>query len=306
MTYLNHGQNYGCGSTQVDGNGVRMGVQCCYPGRILYCIGRPLIDGGRAIVAATQRGSDAWLDAAVAPDLSGLGPDERVALAAAYAADASLEHASVASFARFSLELLAVGAPAFLVAAAHEAALDEVRHARACFALASAYAGAPIGPAGLPISGAMAISSDLSDIVERTVDEGCVGETTAAVAAMEQAHAASDPGVREILSRIAEDEARHAELAFRTVAWAIGVGGDPIRAAVQRGLARAMRGASSPDDGPAPADAERMAAHGRPRPEAMQAARKLALEEVVLPSARILLSRGMTSLRPIFAARPRS
>jgi hypothetical protein len=267
-----------------------MGVECCYPVSFLYCVGRPLIDDGRAIVAATRRGSDAWLDSALTADLSDLGPDERAALAAAYAADASLEHASVASFARFSLELLAVGAPASLVAEAHEAALDEVRHARACFALASAYAGAPIGPAHLPIGTAMAVSSDLSDVVERTVEEGCVGETIAAAVAMEQAHAASDPDVREVLSRIAEDEARHAELAWRTVAWAIGVGGDPIRAAVRRALARASRGASPPGDRPAPADAERMAAHGRPRPETMQTARRLALEEVVLPSASILLS----------------
>jgi hypothetical protein len=37
---------------------------------------------------------------------------------------ALFQHASVASFARFSLELLALGAPPDLVAAAHAAALD--------------------------------------------------------------------------------------------------------------------------------------------------------------------------------------
>jgi len=275
----------GCGLVSVDGDGVRVGAQCCYDITVQYCIGRPLIEGGRSIVAGTMPGSDAWLDA-VSPNLSGLGPDERAALAAAYTKDALLEHASIASFARFSLELLAVGAPASLLASAHEAALDEVRHARACFALASAYAGGPVGPSALPIGGAMAIASDLAQIVERTVEEGCVGETLAAVLAAEQAHGASDEAVRAVLSRIAADEARHAELAWRFLVWAISVGGDPIRTAAQRSLERAMRGVSSPHDEPLAADAERMAAHGRLGPSAMQATWRLGLEEVVAPSAR--------------------
>src|SRR5262249_44092108 len=100
----------GCGLRSVDGDGGRMGQMCCYNVTIQYCIGRPFLDNGRPLVAGILPGSDAWL-AAVAPDLSDLGPEERAALASAYAGDALLEHASIASFARFSLELLAVGAP---------------------------------------------------------------------------------------------------------------------------------------------------------------------------------------------------
>src|SRR5262245_23198851 len=62
---------------------------------------------------------------------------------------ARFEHASIASFNKFSLELLAVGAPGTLVAAANRAALQEVEHAQACFAAASAYAGRGIGPGPL-------------------------------------------------------------------------------------------------------------------------------------------------------------
>lgn len=43
---------------------------------------------------------------------------------------AQQEHASIASFSKFSLELMAVGAPAALLVRAHEAALDEINHAR--------------------------------------------------------------------------------------------------------------------------------------------------------------------------------
>jgi hypothetical protein len=47
------------------------------------------------------------------------------------------------------LELLALGAPAELVEKAHVAALDEIEHARICFALASAYGGERYGPGPL-------------------------------------------------------------------------------------------------------------------------------------------------------------
>ena len=49
--------------------------------------------------------------------------------------------AEIASFARTSLDLLALGAPADLVAETHRAALDEIEHARIAYALASAFSG---------------------------------------------------------------------------------------------------------------------------------------------------------------------
>jgi hypothetical protein len=51
--------------------------------------------------------------------------------------DALAEHASVGAFSAFNLSLLALGAPADLVRGGAAAALDEVFHAKACFALAS-------------------------------------------------------------------------------------------------------------------------------------------------------------------------
>ena len=62
----------------------------------------------------------------------------RDAVVKAWTTAARAEHASVASFARFTLQLLHLGAPADLVADAQQAALDEVRHARLCFGVASA------------------------------------------------------------------------------------------------------------------------------------------------------------------------
>ena len=61
----------------------------------------------------------------------------RTQLAMHWEAAATAEHASVAAFARHSMQLMALAAPMQLIRDAHEAALDEIRHARLSFALAS-------------------------------------------------------------------------------------------------------------------------------------------------------------------------
>src|SRR6202042_477762 len=121
--------------------------------------------------------------------------------------------------------LLAAGAPADLVALAHSAALDEIQHARLCFALASAYAGEEIAPGPFPLGSEVRVGADLKSLAASTFAEGCVGETVAAVVASAQLAQATDPAVRAALAEIAADEARHAELAWRTVAWAVQTGG---------------------------------------------------------------------------------
>lgn len=133
---------------------------------------------------------------------------------------AQMEHASIASFGRFALQLLKLGAPAELVQSAHEAALDEIEHARICFALASAYAGQAYGPGGLDgISGEF--PSDFRTVLCANVEEGCVGETLAALEAAEAAKRATDPAVRAALEAIALDEERHAQLAWSFWGWAL-------------------------------------------------------------------------------------
>ncbi len=143
----------------------------------------------------------------------------RAAVVARWVAAGRAEHASVASFARFSMALLHHGAPADLVRDAHAAALDEVRHTEACFALASAIGGAPVGPGALDVSGSLAGELGLAQMTRTLVAEGCVGETLAALEAAEAARRALDPVVRRVLEGVADDEARHAALAWRTLLW---------------------------------------------------------------------------------------
>jgi hypothetical protein len=280
------------GCDQVSGLPTRNGDQCCYTIEQIQCggTGRPFIDGGldggRPRTAAPRRAGDpeAWR-AGGAPLVAGLSAGVRARLAAAWTADGLLEHASIASFGRFAFELLAVGAPADLVAAAHRAAVDEVEHARLCLGLAGAYAGEPVAPAPFPFGGRVEVSADLASIAARAVREGCVGETLASIQAAEQLAGTEDPRVRGALAVIVDDEARHAERAWRFVAWALAHGGAEVRAAVAAAFAAPV---ALPAPGePLPAE---MAAHGRLDPSTLRAALARALEDVVRPCAERLLA----------------
>ncbi|MCY0991069.1 YCF48-related protein [Nannocystis sp. ILAH1] len=245
-------------------------------------VGRPFIVDGAAQAAALT-GREDWC-ATVAVTLTGLDARTRERLAAAWGRDAALEHASVAAFARWIVELLACGAPPALVSAAQAAIADEIEHARLCFGLASAYAGRPVGPDALPVSQSMAVSSDMSQLAVSTLIEGCVGETIAAVEAGYAAAVCADPAVARVLRTIAADEQRHAALAWRALAWALERGGAPVRTAV----AAAVATLGVPRQG-----AEAIAEPARGRLGAAER-RELAattLRAVIAPSARRLLGR---------------
>jgi len=194
---------------------VVQGDQCCYLDPSGIPCGRPFLVGGELRRAPAIETAD-WIDEPIDGDDS-LDDRTRRALALAWLDDARLEHASVASFARFTLDLLALGAPADLVADAQRAAADEVRHAQRCFSLATRYHGEALGPGPLAVDGSIGATT-LVDAAVAAVREGCVGETTASLSAAAQLDRASDTKVRVTLTAIAEDEARHAELAWRFVA----------------------------------------------------------------------------------------
>jgi hypothetical protein len=177
------------------------------------------------------------LAAGLRPDVP-VDPDVRKELAARWAEAGLMEHASIAAFARFALQLLALGAPADLMSATHEAMADETEHAKMCFALASAFAGESIGPGRLPIEGALE-QCELGQVLALVVREGMIGETVAAVEAREALLHAEDPVVRRVLEKIVADETRHAALAWRFAAWAIEEGGERMRHLLHEELAAA-------------------------------------------------------------------
>ncbi|MDI1475722.1 ferritin-like domain-containing protein [Polyangium sp. y55x31] len=267
------------------GNGL-----CCYDTTIepKCVIGRPLLaDDGPAVapIEAARRG---WSEEPLMPNVEGLSAEAREALAERWIRDGLFEHASVAAFSRLALALLAHGADESLVRAAHEAALDEVRHARLSLSLAAAYRGAPVAPRGLPEALSLPLGEGLVELAVSTVVEGAVGETLAAVLASEQAERASDPAVRQVLTGIAEDESRHAELAFRVVAFAIAAGGAPVRDAVAQAFRDAAGRLPSPPPEP-PLPAEVAAAHGHISRGDARAAFVRAMDDVVMPLGRALV-----------------
>lgn len=135
---------------------------------------------------------------------------------------AALEHASVAEFARLSLVLMAHGAPADLLAETHRAALDEIRHAETCFAIAKKITGQTHAPGELDVARA---STDVSieALARWTLRDGCLGETAAALELERMARETTDEDVAVAIAGMARDEHRHAELAWRILEFAIDV-----------------------------------------------------------------------------------
>ncbi len=211
---------------------------CCYEtGRSRGNLGRPLReDGAVTDVASTESRSTST---ATAIDLGRFTAEERAQGARTWHRAALLEHASVAAFAKVSLELLAFGAPPDLVKAAHEAAIDEIAHASLCTEIAAAF-GASSRPGPHPAAARVRPTTDLASFVLETIEDGCIGETIAALEAKRAARESSDPFIARAYEKIAEDEARHAALAWRIVAWAITVDGAQ-RETMQATLADAER-----------------------------------------------------------------
>jgi len=202
---------------------------------------------------------------------------------------AQMEHASVAAFSRFSLQLLAVGAPPSLLEDAHHAALDEIKHAELCFSLATTYAGHAIGPGPLPVDERALIGWDLLSVAVSTVEEGCVGETIAALEARAAAELAQDDAVRAVELRICDDESRHAELAWRFVRWAAEVGGAAVRTALRDAFEQTI----ARFEGAAPLDSiheQRLEAHGILSERRKQLLRTRIMSEVIRPAVAELFS----------------
>ena len=259
------------------------GDTCCYRG-YYPCEGRPLLRGDEPVLAPTVPRGDWCFDDASNPTELHLDPATRAALASAWARDAAFEHASIASFANFIVELLAFGAPAELVADAQRALGDEVRHAELCYALASRYAGRRVGPGPLEVP-AFAPRS-LRDAAVAAFREGCIVETQAAYAARLRLELATDPTVRRTLEQIVPDEERHAELAYRFVRWALDR--DPtILADLERVFDGVCASFAEPDsrDGN---DAETWRAHGQLPPWERRRNAHAAIERIIKPCWRVL------------------
>jgi hypothetical protein len=216
---------------------------CCYdlPRQCVPpWVGRPLVASNGSIVTTRSLPRDDWRTTLDMTELERADETTRAERARSWKQIGNLEHASVASFAKVSLQLLALGAPPDLLIATHRAALDEIEHARLAYSVASASSDGPIGPASLPLDSIELGTCTLAELAGETFRDGCVGETLGVVVAEELLSNETSPTLASVLARIVSDEERHAELAWRTVAWALRTGGPAVRTRVEIELARAL------------------------------------------------------------------
>jgi hypothetical protein len=202
---------------------------CCYPVTGIdnapgCVIGRPYFERGMLRMAPLN-------------ELAAGLPGTPMSRGAAWALAGAGEHASVAAFARLSLQLMACGAPSDLLSATHQAAVDEVKHAEACWELAERFGTPKVRASAFPFDDVINPRASLAELASATLREGCLAETLGAHLAAMAAERAADPEVKRVLGDIADEEARHSVLSFRIVAWAMQAGGPEVRAAIEAALA---------------------------------------------------------------------
>ncbi|HEU4408063.1 MAG TPA: ferritin-like domain-containing protein [Polyangiaceae bacterium] len=214
--------------------------------------GRQVRRFGRALLPPVG-GGDAWSRAVPGvPDgplgLGGEGEGARRALAAQWRENGRTEHASVAAFARHTLDLIALGAPPSLVAAAQRDALDEIRHAELCFGLARAIDGRDESPGAFPEARSFARPRPrlvaLGELAVDSLVDGALHEGASARIVAKLARRCEEPAVAAILKAIAADEGRHAAHAWDVVRWCVAEGGEPVLRALEaaaRALPRSVR-----------------------------------------------------------------
>ena len=208
-------------------------------------------------------------------------------LARAWARAGAAEHASVAAFNRLSLQLMALGAPLDLLATVQQAALEEVQHADACLRLAELLGGASTEMSAFPFRQAVNPHISLERLAFSAVREGCLAETLGALVTAFAAEHAPDERVRNVLLRLAREEAEHSVLSFRVVAWALSAGGETVRQSISAALSQ-----------PWPTvDAQELATRaGLPAALIDQAANS-ARQQVLLPATRALLVQRRQAVR---------
>jgi len=260
---------------------------CCYVFKDIdyFCNveGRPFRVDGQARTAPPGTAPDWRADTDI--QLTGLSRAKRRKIAQHWADAGRAEHASVAAFSRFATQLLALGAPAGLVAEATRAMADEINHARLCFGIASAAAGTELGVGGIDVTGSLDEVTHESVLVD-TIREGCVNETICAAQAEAALEATTDPAIRAALEQIVEDEQRHATLAWKTVLWILKTQPELGSLAAETFAQATAR--------PAPvcsqAQDDALASHGIPAEAEDRSVAARVLADVIAPCAAALLN----------------
>lgn len=219
-----------------------VGALVAYVSTVAFQRGRQIRVRGKALLPPVEA-SCGWLTADVGAPLAGatISEPERRALAGQWRENGRTEHASVAAFARLTLDLVALGAPPSLVAAAQRDALDEIRHAELCFSLARAIDGEETSPGAFPDAARAPRPSRvrtlaLAELAVSSLVDGALNEGVSARIVARLARRATDPAIRALLRTIAADEGRHAAHGWDVVRFCLAEGGAPVAHALDGAL----------------------------------------------------------------------
>ena len=200
--------------------------------------GRQLRRFGRVLLPPVRRGSS-WAHAGT--DRVSVPEELCGAVAAQWRENGRTEHASVAAFARVTLDLMSLGAPPGLIASMQRDALDEIRHTELCFSLARAIDGQALEPGPFPAARQREIASlprplALARLAVDSLIDGALHEGVSARIIAKLAKRCEDPAIRAILKEIAQDEGRHAAHGWDVVEWCVAEGGSPVLHALLGGI----------------------------------------------------------------------
>lgn len=205
-------------------------------------MGRRHRKGRKLFAPETEPGAD-WVGAPGNAESVLAVPDEvRGSLAAEWRDNGKKEHASVAAFAQLTLDLMAVGAPPELVTASQSDAMDEVRHAAACFAIARDLDGRAESPSPFPDARTRKVLFTLSRPVALTqiaidaLADGVLNEGIASRLLAQLAKKCELPTMAVTLREMAADESRHAAHSWDIVAWCLDNGGSMVASALRGAL----------------------------------------------------------------------
>ena len=200
--------------------------------------GRQLRQGGKVLLPDVLPG-ETWTTLATGASVTG---EVTHGLAAQWRENGRTEHASVGAFARLTLDLMALGAPPALIAAANRDALEEIRHAELCFSLARDLDGHEESPGPFPAAATARTllpgrTLALAALAVDSLVDGALHEGVSARVIARVAKVCEEPKIRAMLREIAADEGRHAAHGWDVVQWCVKEGGEPVVASMRGALA---------------------------------------------------------------------
>lgn len=205
------------------------GMLIAYFATVGFSRGRQLRRFGRVLLPSL-RSNPEWTTATVVLDGHEGVP---AGVADQWRENGKTEHASVAAFAKLTLDLMALAAPPSLIAAANRDALDEIRHAELCFSLARALDGKSVSPGPFPQAQRVATlprsrTLALAKLAVDSLVDGALHEGVSARIIAKLVQRCDVPAIRAALKEIAADEGRHATHGWAVVGWCLDEGGRPV------------------------------------------------------------------------------